>query len=139
MRDTLFRAWDNKKHRYIYNFAVIDSCCYVETNSTDDSYVEVIKNGKSDTYYSSWATYQKVDAELEQFTGLLDMHGKKIFEGDIVSITHRYRPDYIRLSVVHEKANFCLKHKTLPYINYWLGSTGIKDLKVIGNIHEEIS
>ena len=77
-----FRAWDGRQ--MTSDFALINGNCWVEKNPKTTSYVEVYTDGRQETYYSDWATYRRVDYKIMQFTGLLDIRGIDIYEGDII-------------------------------------------------------
>ena len=73
-----------------------------------------------------------------QFTGLIDLNGKKIFEGDIVKISAIADIEESLGQVVVNNGAYCVfiptnqNPKNQPLL-YWLGSSRIE---VIGNIHD---
>lgn len=113
-----FRAWDKKQENYNEWHGVNDTE-NIELNELID-------------------LYQKREFVLEQFTGLLDKNGTKIFEGDIVEKSYpESRPQ--RRSFV-----FAVEYKEL-FDNEMGFSLGIgfdlhgedsQELEVIGNIHQ---
>ena len=127
-REIKFRVWDIKREEFIQNFAIISGSCFVETNPQpdEDIYVKVIVDGTSETFYREWATYQPVDATLEQFTGLYDKGGQEIFEGDIVEIGKQFPR---KENVFFEKGMFRTKTNALAVFN--------NNCVVVGNIHQE--
>lgn len=70
------------------------------------------------------------DVIIEQFTGLKDKNGKKIFEGDIL----REGNDNFSVLWYENMCGFSLKHdhQTIQYPGWNRG----KQMEIIGNIHE---
>jgi uncharacterized phage protein (TIGR01671 family) len=83
------------------------------------------------------------DITIEQFTGLLDKNGTKIFEGDKVKSKPRGAKMYGDFNVIYDKSycSFVCHHiewcdfTINPHENYPLGECRF-DIEIIGNIHE---
>ncbi|HHT6093447.1 TPA: YopX family protein, partial [Listeria monocytogenes] len=92
--------------------------------------------------------YSFDDVVLMQYTGLKDKNGKKIFEGDVVtafSNINKYtdsfagdvEPTFCFTSIVYDGACFKTTYKGEPsYVLNQNGSSLVKHMEVIGNIHE---
>ena len=78
-----------------------------------------------------WAL-RVIPETIGQYTGLTDKNGKKIFEGDIVSISGDFKGIY---TCVWEEYHFDyeLENKTMRCC---LACVYSDDIKVIGNIHD---
>ena len=77
-------------------------------------------------------TWTKVDAEtIGQFTGLTDMNGVKIFEGDIVELPRE--DEFYKVVWSNDTARFAMTSGTIEcdFDNYWGCHT-----EVIDNIHD---
>ena len=80
--------------------------------------------------------YGQVDPDtVGQFTGLMDKHGKKIFEGDIVRVEVA-KIDWVAVCKFYGGAfglvwNFCAAER-------WQAFTGIcnAEYEIIGNVHD---
>ena len=128
-REIKFRAWDKTTQKN-WN---IDKWHF------EDEYLDLIEPGVSICDPRIERIWRKQgDVELMQYTGLKDVHGKPIYEGDIV---HGYdqEPDrddhYIGSSVI-DVVNF-------KYGAFWIGDSWYKVMvmtppivEIIGNIHE---
>ena len=120
MREIKFRAWDCDKNKMIYptERQAITSVCTVITILTN----KPIRGG----FYDSFKTYE-CNGYLMQYTGLKDVNGKEIYEGDIVKEIH-IDDDYLYDKVVVRWLD--------DYLCYNLSmNTGIL-YEIIGNIYE---
>ncbi|AGO47362.1 YopX protein [Cellulophaga phage phi19:1] len=108
MRENEFRAWDESANRYSKPFTLGSTVL----NYTDDDGLGVIKSLTNEV--------------VEQYTGLKDKNGKKIFEGDILG----------RLYVTKKG-----HHEVFP-VEFWVykwniePSAYLQECEVIGNIHQ---
>lgn len=111
MRVVEFRAWDIDKQEYIPYFEIsCDGCVTTQEPECSPDYPDVI---------------------LEQYTGLKDKNGKKIYEGDIVD----YNDDGECIGVVeYDAPEFCLNADATNWARMFL--KGAPHQRVIGNIHE---
>ena len=130
MREILFRAWYNNKE-----LLDVDTIFF----NDDGTFHVYLKRGRERFGQG------KCDVVIEQFTGLLDTNGVKIFEGDIVRIYNHYDGNaeedvetFDHVAVWDEGyAQYGFKryksddYCTVPYIKGY----NIK-IEVVGNIHE---
>jgi uncharacterized phage protein (TIGR01671 family) len=110
MREIKFRVW-NKKTKLYFEYWVGNSC---------DSLNEI---------------FERDDYIFEQYTGLKDKKGKKIFEGDIVEDAAG-RAFIVRY--LNHKATFVFEwiKDRRQYQTFSRFNNAQKPLEIIGNIHE---
>lgn len=129
-REILFRAKrpsDGKwVEGFLFEYAEAGTCIGLEPLSAND-YSEI---------YS--VCYDVVDpATVGQYTGLVDKHGKKIFEGDVVHCISQY--DNANMAVIFEDGEFRMVIASkLPEYETGMGFFSIRcfNKEVIGNIHD---
>ena len=107
MREILFRAWDGKRYS-IGNPEYFDDSVNFRFHHFD------------------------IDCEkpiLEQFTGLLDKHGRKIFEGDKIKLTQGTGT----VEWLKTQSRFMI---WLPKSNKFASFLAGIEYEIIGNIHD---
>ena len=119
MREILFRAKRKDNGEWVYGDLLQNIDCYKIREREKD----ITRIAKS---------YEVIPETVGQYTGLKDINGKKIFEGDIVTGLFNYT-DIIGHIVYGSDATFFIERKGL----YGIGLNNAEDwLEVIGNIHD---
>ena len=127
MREILFRGKRIDNREWVEGFLVkkIDplignECCFILAQEYDTSCID-----GQPTHLQSLMTWYKVISEtVGQYTGMT-ANGKKIFEGDILTL-NKWKPCYV---VKFEDGTFCMVGTAIPIRH-------ANKFEVIGNIHD---
>ena len=71
---------------------------------------------------------------VEQFTGLTDVNGKDIYEGDIVKSNYKYAQPKVS-HIIIEDGNSYILGEDLATGNEMLVSDHVNEIEIIGNVH----
>ena len=139
MREILFRAFVPSEGDYYY--IEKGNPCWLQLEGDKITLWEEYESwcSGSGEWTSSESIREIKDFVLEQYTGLKDKNGNKIFEGDRVLITGQGSiPDYEAI-IYFELGRFAVKGKFCQDTSmiHFLSSETIEDFEIIGNIHEE--
>ena len=116
MRKLEFRFWDIKGQRWEEKFGI-----YADGVIGDFSECFHNSAGENGEYYIA-----------QQFTGLSDTEGNKVFEGDIIEMLNLQLSDWPLLVVEFEDARFIGKYQD----NMFMFLGGKTEFKVVGNIFQ---
>ena len=120
MREIKCRAWLKEK-KEIVNVEEIDFMNKV-INYIDNDY----ENNRQEIIGACFE-----DIELMEYTGLKDMRGKEIYEGDIVKFLY----SIFEVIWCNEKASFTLKNKKYKeFLNFIYENNN--GMEIVGNIYE---
>ena len=132
MREIKFRAWDKDNKCWLTNelFEVGELFINWQTDNSGKFYI----HDKTQTGHNSII--------LEQFTGLLDKHGKEIYEGDIIrdASSGGYTKWWDGIVTWHNAGSVGWVAEPLPE-NKHRGAWGLNynyEYEVIGNIHQNL-
>lgn len=118
MREILFRGIPYDWNQFIYGYYY---------KNKDSHYISTEMYEKA-SHIGIMTQVQVHPETVGEYTGLLDMHGKKVFEGDVCEITNTWNT--FKREVIFKDAGFGFQGTTGMFIPN-------QDLmEVIGNIHE---
>ena len=146
-REILFRAWHKKKNFMMEPHTIVDISWTEEVlhhrstdyaNSEFENRYQLTTFWNGDDFVGKDGTYWDVDfddVDLEQFIGLLDKNGKKIFEGDKVKRTLKYNSQTCYGKVIFRKGAFCCDFGNLIFEDF---DSSERIYEVIGTIHDHL-
>lgn len=119
MRPIRFRAWHGRGK----NMFVINERMHLQLQGNSWKIIDVSFGSQ---FMSSWD--KDSDNVLMQYTGLKDVNGKEIYEGDILTTESGYG------YVVWEDAAFAIKSPGSEAVD-WVHSSVFNSSEIIGNIY----
>lgn len=117
MREIKFRAWDERRKKFVPEFNVTEAGSVFHINSFE--------------------TCEPLDVKIMQYTGLKDRHGKEIYEGDIVTLTDKDDIEGSEIMTGTREVVWNIQEARFEYSGFVpLNWGGFASIEVIGNIYE---
>jgi uncharacterized phage protein (TIGR01671 family) len=130
MREILFRGKRVDNGEWVEGFLVIAEDTF---KPDDEKTCFILEADVSYFGHGEFSGVERVDPEtVGQFTGLTDKNGKKIFEGDIVTMP-AYAGGKHKAVVYFKSGKFAVDGS-----NYSFKDIAPKRMEVIGNIHDNL-
>lgn len=145
MRKIKFRAWNKQTGKMIYSDQVYPRSMYkfefdilsefdFKLMKMVDRY-NVTDDEGNDTYQE---VFEAVEADIMQYTGMKDVNGKEICEGDIVKVSERMAGEDFIGKVIYDESEGCYFIIRGSEKSYCKITIDLEDYShyVIGNIYE---
>lgn len=126
MQQIKFRVWNGVLHEYRT----------IDMNSGEQNLGMGFESAEG-IGSNTTTIYRSFGDVIEQFTGMTDVSGKDIYEGDIIKSSYKYAQPKVS-QIIIENGNSYILGEDLATGNEMLVSDHISEIKVIGNIHTDI-
>ena len=126
-----FRAWDKENEIYLYNvqYAYDTLSGFVKYDDGENAEYD-------ESCFGGFLNNKRYD--VEQFTGLKDINGKEIYEGDIVRMQRPGFHEYACYEVKYFVQDVCIFQivKVTDGSTLFDSPSNGHDVEIIGNVHE---
>lgn len=136
MREILFRGKRVDNGEWLEGYYLCQKNHYIGTKH----YIYVFGDKEYNKYCDEDSRYEVDPATVDEYTGLQDKNGQKIFEGDIVEKTLWWRGKIdgkIRGVITFDHADYVISWNQETHISRYISSIdNMGSLEIIGNVHD---
>lgn len=138
MREILFRGKRIDNSEWVEGTLILTTAVEQKPYIVDSCWCPYMKTNERGYADFDWLNaYEVIPETVGQYTGLTDKNGKRIFEGDIISVNHPYNGNSIH-EVIWDKYCWNLKNFYASCFDYpsMAFSERTKYMTAVGNIHD---